>query len=382
MTKKLYDIDSHMRAFCATVVSCEKKGKRFEAVLDETAFFPEACGQTADTGTIEGAKVIGARIDNDVIYHIIDKPLEAGARVECALDWDKRFRKMQNHTGEHIISGITNRLYGYDNVGFHLGSDDVTLDFNGELSKEQLREIEYLANVEAAKNSPVTAEYPSPGELEKMSYRSKLELRENVRIVTVEGCDRCACCAPHVSRTGEIGMIKILDHMRYKGGVRIHIQCGLDALADYNAKYDNILSISAQLSAKQHETAEKLSHFLAEGEKLKAERRSILMKYCALLLKTIDDSAPNPCVFESDMPEEGLRELVNGMTAKGEGICGAFSEKNGGFFYVIGSSAAPMREFAKKINAALGGKGGGTDRMIQGSLCCSREDITAFFDGI
>ncbi len=301
-------------------------------------------------------------------------------KAECQLDWEIRFRKMQNHTGEHIISGITHSLHGAENVGFHLSADDVTLDFDVELTREQLNNIEYLANVIVSRNLSVTAVYPSDEELAAMDYRSKLELTENVRIVTIEDCDRCACCAPHVKRTGEVGLIKLLDFARHKGGVRIHMQCGLDALDDYREKYSNIQAISARLSAKQHSTAAAVDRFMEDMERQKRAYTAMTEKYIALRLSTIERTGKNICVFEEDMDAIALRGLVNGMMTMTGGLCGAFcSRPDGGWNYIIGSTSVPLRTKSKEINAYLGGKGGGTDEMIQGSASCSRQTIEEFF---
>lgn len=380
MTKKLYDIDSHMQRFEASVLSCEKKGKKYEVILDQSAFFPEAGGQTADTGTIGDVRVLDVQERGEELVHITDKPLEAGQKVECQLDWEIRFRKMQNHTGEHIISGIAHSLHGATNVGFHLSADDVTLDFDIELTREELNNIEYLANLCVSRNMEVTAEYPSPERLAEMDYRSKLELTENVRIVTIGDCDVCACCAPHVKRTGEVGVIKLLDFARHKGGVRIHMLCGLDALEDYREKYTNIQAISARLSAKQHETAAAVERFMEEMERQKKAYTAMTEKYIALRLSTLDRKGKNLCAFDEDLDAIALRGLVNGMMTVTDGICGAFCTRpDGGFSYVIGSTSVPLRAKAKEINAALGGKGGGTDEMIQGSVTCSREAIEEYF---
>jgi len=380
MTQKLYDIDSHMQCFEATVLSCEKKGKKYEVVLDRSAFFPEAGGQTADTGTLGEAKVLDVQERGEDLVHITDKPLEAGQKVEGQLDWEIRFRKMQNHTGEHIVSGIAHSLHGATNVGFHLSAEDVTLDFDIELTREQLNNIEYLANVCVSRNMEITAEYPSPERLAAMEYRSKLELTENVRIVTIGDCDVCACCAPHVRRTGEVGVIKLLDFARHKGGVRIHMQCGLDALEDYREKYTNIQAISARLSAKQHETAAAVERFMEELERQKKAYTLMSEKYIALRLSTLERKGKNLCAFDEDMDAIALRGLVNGMMTMTDGICGAFCARpEGGWNYVIGSTSVPLRTKAKEINSRLGGKGGGTDEMIQGSVTCSREMIEEYF---
>ena len=235
-TIALYDSDSHLRAFDAQVLRCEPADGGWAVVLDRTAFFPEGGGQGADHGTLGGVPVRDVQISGGEIVHFTAQPLPVGATVRGELDWARRFRHMQNHSGEHIVSGILHRLYGVDNVGFHLGAADVTIDLNGELTRAQLDDAEVRANAAVTANLPVIAEYPDPARLAVMTYRSKLDLTENIRIVTVETCDVCACCAPHVSRTGEIGVIKLLDAMRHRGGIRIWMAAGSMALEDYRVK--------------------------------------------------------------------------------------------------------------------------------------------------
>ena len=227
MTEKLYDKDSHLKEFTGTVLSCKKTGEKYAVTLNRTAFFPEGGGQQSDRGYIGGAYISDVQIKNGEILHFADKPLSVGQAYDCKLDFDFRFRNMQNHSGEHIISGIVHRLYGFNNVGFHLGAE-MTMDFDGELTRRQLDEIEDLANKAVCENLPVKAYYPTDEELKQLDYRSKLDLKENVRIVEIKGVDVCACCAPHVKATGEIGIIKILDFEKYKGGVRLIVKCGAD----------------------------------------------------------------------------------------------------------------------------------------------------------
>ncbi len=379
-TERLYYKDSHMREFEARVMSCIKSAERFAVVLDKTAFFPEGGGQPADTGKIGSVAVLDVQTVGSELVHYTDKPLESGETYHCVLDWDQRFRRMQNHTGEHIVCGIAHRLYGYDNVGFHIGSQDVTLDLDGELTKEQIRELELLANRIVAENVAVTADFPSAEEIEHMEYRSKLELTEDVRIVTVENVDRCACCAPHVSRTGEIGMIKLLDFMRYKGGMRIHLQCGLDAVEDYNEKYDNILRISALLSAPQEKTAEYVERTLAELQSCKQTIHELNRRLVELKLHNVQPTEGNICFFEPTFGADELRAMVNGGAELCGGICAAFSgDDENGYIYIMGSRSVPLRAEAKKINAALNGKGGGMDAMIQGSVKATRAEIEKYF---
>jgi len=379
-TEKLYYVDSHICTFEAKVLSCEQQDDRYAVVLDRTAFFPEGGGQVSDTGRLGGANVTDVQMIDGEIVHYTDAPVAAGETVSGELDWELRFRKMQNHSGEHVVCGLVHRMYGYDNVGFHLGSQDVTLDLNGELDLEQIREIELLANRVVAENVAITAECLSDEQLIGLEYRSKLELTEDVRIVTIEGYDRCACCAPHVSRTGEIGMIKLLDFMRYKGGVRIHMQCGLDALDDYNDKYDNVARISALLSAPQERTAEYVENMLAEVQRYKQKIYELNRQIIEIKLGTLQSVEGNLCIFEQGFGIEELRAMVNGAVDKCTGICAVFSgDDENGYSYVMGSRTIALRSRAKEINSALHGKGGGTDVMIQGSVKATKEEIERYF---
>ena len=270
MTKKLYDLDSHRRDFTAAVLRCDADGERYAVVLDQTLFFPEGGGQPADTGVLGGARVLDVQITPEAIVHYTDAPLMPGAQVRGEIDWPQRFRRMQGHSGEHIISGLIHSEYGLDNVGFHLGQDTITMDYNGELTWPQLMHIEQLANEAVYRNVPVRTEYPSTERLAQMTYRSKLDLTEDVRIVTVEGYDVCACCAPHVSCTGEIGAIKFTSVMRHRGGIRVTILCGADAEVDYREKSAQIAALSAQLSVRQSDVVPAVQRLLDEIVQLKA----------------------------------------------------------------------------------------------------------------
>ena len=233
MTEKLYYKDSHCLVFDAVVIDCREEKKGYSVVLDRTAFFPEGGGQLADTGTLGGVRVTDVHEKGGDIRHYTNAPLTVGECVHGEIDKEQRLRRMQNHSGEHILSGLVHNTYGYDNVGFHMGAECMIIDFSGELSWEQLMELETKANGVVRQNLPLHIWFPNEAELHALEYRSKLELTENVRIVEIPGVDRCACCAPHVERTGEVGVVKILDSQRHRGGQRVSVICGLDALEDY-----------------------------------------------------------------------------------------------------------------------------------------------------
>ena len=378
MTEKLYYIDSHMKAFTATVTSCEKNGDRFEVTLDRTAFFPEGGGQLGDSGVIGGVRVFDTHEKNGEIKHYVNQALETGKTYDCAIDWETRFRRMQNHSGEHIVSGLVHKKYGYNNVGFHMGSDFVTIDFDGELSWEQLLEIERDANRAAAANYKVTATFPTEEVLKTLEYRSKLELTENVRIVEIENTDICACCAPHVSRTGEVGVIKILDYQRHRGGVRVSVVCGMDAVEDYRAVQTGVTAVSRALSAKRGEVAAAVCRILDENTRLKERAAALSAELVRVKAESAAATDGNICIFDGILDEVAQRELTNLLMEKCGGISAVFSGSDkDGWRYIIGSKTVDLRRETKRINAAINGRGGGTERMIQGRALAERGYITS-----
>lgn len=376
MTEKLYYTDSHIHEFSARVLSCEKAKKGFAVVLDKTAFFPEGGGQPADTGIIGPAAVRDVQEQNGEIFHYTDQALTPGEEYACALDWEQRLCRMQNHSGEHIFSGITHKLYGFDNVGFHMGAECMTIDFSGELSWEQLTEIETLANQAVRDDLPVKTCFPGPEALSQMEYRSKLELTRDVRIVEIPGTDRCACCAPHVKRTGEIGLIKLLSAERHRGGVRIELVCGMDALRECRLMQENVTAVSGLLSAKRAKSAAAVERVLAEQARLKERVAELSMALARLKAERFGYTEGNICVFDKVLDEVALRELVNLLMEKCGGMAGAFSGSDEtGYMYIIGSKNIDLRSHSREINAAINGKGGGTAEMIRGRASTSAENI-------
>ncbi len=388
--KKLYYEDVHMTEFEATVTECayDEKKKIYKVVLDQTAFFPEEGGQVADKGTISFVQEMGleptrlpildAHIKNDIIYHYVEQEIPVGTVVKGCVDWAQRFDFMQQHSGEHIISGLVNKKYGFDNVGFHLGLQEVTLDFNGVLTLEQLREIEYATNEAIWKNLPVNIEFPSSEVLTNLSYRSKLDLTENVRIVTIPGYDVCACCAPHVDTTGQIGMIKITGVQSHRGGIRVNILCGGRALQDYTVKQNNAAAVSASLSVKQD--------LIAEGvERLKEEnfkQKEVVNRLQANVLKNLAESLPTPeetenaVLFVEPMDDIAIRNLINDLVPKYSGYVGVFwGNDTDGYRYIVGSKAKDCRELATALREKFAAKGGGKAPMIQGNVVATEEQL-------
>ncbi|MGI5976846.1 MAG: alanyl-tRNA editing protein [Candidatus Limivicinus sp.] len=381
MAEKLYYTDSHIHEFTAAVTACEKSGKGYRIALDRTAFFPEGGGQLADTGKIGGVRVLDVQEKDGEVWHYCDGPLEVGSEFDCALDWEQRRRRMQNHSGEHIVSGISHRLHGVENVGFHMGEEFMTIDFDKELSWDELMEIEKLANEAVRDNIPVRAWFPDAESLKTLSYRSKLELTENVRIVEIEGVDRCACCAPHVKRTGEVGVIKILDSMRHRGGVRLSLICGMDALDNFRCVQKNVTAVSKLLSAKREDAGSAVERVLGDEVSLKGRVAALSMELVSLKAAAFEMTDGNIAVFDSILDEVALRELVNALTLKCGGIAAAFSGSDEeGYRYIIGSRTVNLREQAKIINAGIGGRGGGSPEMIQGRASRKKSEIQKFIE--
>ena len=378
MTEKLYDKDSHLKEFSATVLSCEKSGENYSVILDKTAFFPEGGGQESDRGNIGEAAVLDVRIVSGEIIHCTDRPLNIGEEYACNLNWDRRFRNMQNHSGEHIVSGIVHRLYGLNNVGFHLGAE-MTVDFDGAISREQLLEVERLANKAVFQNVPIRAYYPDEKELKALDYRSKLELTENVRIVDIKGYDLCACCAPHVKKTGEIGLIKILDSFKNKGGVRIFIKCGIDALDDYNDKYLNVQKISNLLSVKQYEAALAVDRLSDENRELKFEIASLKKRLIAEKTKSFVPESDKTAVFEEGLDIKELQLFADSLYKKSGGIRGVFSGEECNYSFAICGEETALDLFFKEFKENLNAKGGGRNGMVQGTVAAAKNEIEGFF---
>ena len=380
MTEKLFYQDSHRSTFTAIVQEVRPSGNGYEIILDRTAFFPEGGGQSSDTGSLGGVSVSDVQEIDGKIIHYMDGPLVEGTEVEGCIDWTERFSKMQQHTGEHIVSGLIHKIYGYHNVGFHLGTDSVTLDFNGVVPKEKLHEIEQLANEAVAKNLPVQVLYPTDEELSKISYRSKIEIEGQVRIVVIDGYDVCACCAPHVKQTGEIGLIKLVGMQNYKGGVRISMLCGFRALEDYYQKEKNNREIAVMLSAKEYETAVEVERLQEELAMKKAKIAELERKFLEQKVETLDISSEIVCLFEETDPVM-TRELVNLLLKKGAKMAAVFSgNEREGYRYVLGSRSLDVRENGKLLNEAFHGRGGGKPEMVQGTVQGKREEIEAFLN--
>lgn len=373
MTEKLFYKDAYIKEFEAKVLSCEKDKNLYKIILDKTAFFPEGGGQTSDTGFIGDAKVTDVQEIDGEIIHFADK--EAEGDVFCKLDFERRYIKMQSHTGEHIMSGIAHNLFGAENVGFHLGDDVVTMDYDIQFTKEQLEQIELEANKIIYQNKEILCYFPNEEELDNLEYRSKLDLKENVRIVEIKDCDFCACCAPHVKSTGEVGVIKITESLNWKGGTRLFIHCGEEAFMHYRKTYDTVKAISGLMSAKQESLVEFVEKYMEETNKLKYELEQADINRARLIAENIENTTECIVVKDTFLKTEGMRELVNLLKVKTPKCVCVLSGEENSYRYIIGAENMPLRALIKDVNSKLGGKGGGNDLMVQGSFSANFEEI-------
>lgn len=380
MTEKLYDIDSHLREFTATVVDSYKIDNGFITVLDRTAFFPEGGGQLSDIGTIEDAEVFDVQIKDDVIYHYTSRQFEKGQTVKGVIDWNRRFDFMQQHSGEHIVSGVAHKLFGCENVGFHLSCDLVTLDFDKPLNREQILEIEKLANEAIFVNSKIITYYPDEETLSTLVYRSKKEIEGAVRIVEVEGVDACACCAPHVTQAAEIGIIKLLDSEKLRGGVRIEMKCGRRALTDYNQKYDNVRKISSLLAIKQHEVDLGVERLMGNINDLKFKLTGLKKQIMEGKIASFKPTANKTAVFYEDLEIKELQTFADALFKLHGGMRGVFSGKENEYAFAICGNSNELDAWFKEFKAKFTVRGGGRNGMVQGTVLASQQQILGVFN--
>ena len=378
-TRKLYYEDCHIRSFEATVASCEQTQKGWQVELDQTAFYPEGGGQACDLGTLNGVAVLDVREKGTKILHLCESPLEPGSRVSGRIDWARRFDLMQQHTGEHIVSGIINRIYGYHNVGFHMGADVVTIDFDGMIPHEMLAQIEEEANQAVWDNLDVRCWYPSQEALPQVSYRTKKALPWPVRIVEVPGKDLCACCGVHVKKTGEIGLVKLFSCVKFHEGVRIEMACGGRALRFLSRIYEQNRQVSQAFSAKILETGEaarKINEALA-AEKFRAA--GLEKQIFASIAEACRDQG-NILRFEEDLSSAAVRELADEIAAVCGGVAAVFSGGDEtGYSLCLVSRSDDLKALGQAMRQSLGAKGGGKPGFFQGSVQATRKDLESFF---
>lgn len=378
-TQKLYYEDSHLSCFSAVVQSCRQTQKGFEVILDATAFYPEGGGQAADTGTLGQTRVLDTREQGETIVHLCDAPLEAGARVEGRIDYEARFIRMQQHSGEHIVSGILHRRFGCSNTGFHMGQERTVIDFDAVIPAQILSEIEQEANRAVWQDLPIRCWYPDPEELNGLTYRSKKALSWPVRIVEVPGYDRCACCGTHVERTGEIGLIKLFSAVPFRGGTRIEMACGIPALAFLNQVCEQSLLVSRAFSAPVTQIG---AASQSMNRQLAAQKYRITELERRIFAATAARYAGKGDVlhFENGLDSAGVRELSDAIAERCGGTAAVFSGEDGqGYSFCLVTRRGELRQLGRAMTAALNGRGGGKPNFQQGRVDACRAEIENFF---
>lgn len=380
MTEKLYDINSFATEFAATVMECKAVEKGYSVVLDKTAFFPEAGGQPSDIGFLNGIGVFDVQIENEVIYHFTDKELTVGEEVKGEINFDRRFDFMQQHSAEHIVSGIANKYYGCENVGFHLSEDIVTLDFDKPLSRDEILKVEELANKAVFENKAFYTYYPDDETLKNLTYRSKKELEGAVRIVEIEDTDMCACCAPHVKSAGQIGLIKLLSFEKLRGGVRIELKAGARALKDYNERFQSTAKIGELLAVKYNETAEAVERIMGNNSNLKFEITKLKRQINEIKVNNFVAESEISAEFEDGLDIKELQIYSDALYKKAGGIRAVFSETaENTYAFAICGQANELDEFFANFKSKFTVKGGGRNGMVQGTVFASKKEITYLF---
>jgi alanyl-tRNA synthetase len=378
-TRKLYYEDAYKTEFEAKVVSANAG----DIVLDRTAFFPEEGGQSADTGVLGGFRVADVKIKDGEIHHLLEDrnaTLEVGTEIFGRIDWQHRFSNMQQHSGEHIFSGLVHSTYGFDNVGFHLSDNEVTLDFNGVIGPDGIRDIERRANEIIFRNIPSEIRFLSGEEAKTAEYRSKIDLDDEIRVVTYPGVDACACCAPHVALTGEIGCLKVVGLQNYKGGIRVSILCGMRAMEVFFHDRDILEKTANYLS----NSTDEVYHLVVKARTELAETKAALAEAAKKLVQVRIDQIPagdgNAVLFEESLDAGAMRSAVNSLVQKKNGFCGVFAGSDAdGYRYVIGKQGGDARTINNELREKFGARGGGKPEMVQGSVTASRADIETLF---
>ena len=375
-TVKLYENDSRLGVFTCTVLSCEETENGFKIMTDKTAFFPEGGGQASDRGFFGETEVTDVQEENGEIYHYVTAPFEPGQTVEGTLDYARRFSMMQNHTGEHIVSGIIHSRFDYNNIGFHLGDDVVTLDVDGKLSDDEIAGIEAEANLAVLKNVPVTVSYPAPEELETLEYRSKLDLKEGVRIVTIGDFDVCACCAPHVTATGEVMAIKLLTHYPHKRGTRIELVCGYRALEELSRLYALNAQIMKLLAVPSDETAAGVIRIQNTAAEQSGEIKRLKTALALAEMKT-EKIGSVTAAFLSGAGFDGMTDCLNSLTRENDGVCLVISDGGEECLFALSSSGEDINPVLGVLRSSLHAKGGGRDGFAQGKIPAGADEIRA-----
>lgn len=379
VTEKLYYADAYLKTFDATVLSCEAAKNGYIVTLNRTAFYPEGGGQPADHGALNGVAVTDVHEKDSVVLHTCAAALEVGSTVRGEIDWVRRFDHMQQHSGEHIVSGMLCEAFHCDNVGFHMGADVVTIDYNADMTWEDVLAVEARANQYLWENHPFVVTYPSAEELAALEYRSKKELTGQVRIASFPGADTCACCGTHVAHSGEVGLVKFLSCQKFRSGVRLELLCGKRALDYLSRNWEQNHAVGQALSVKGEKTFAAVQRLQTELADAKA-RAAALEEESFRRTAAEYQNAGDVLLVVPPLQGDGVRRLCDAVSLTCGGRCAVFSGEGSSYKYAVIHSGQDIRQLIKDLNAALNGRGGGRDGFAQGSVQAGKEEIQAFFD--
>ena len=372
---ELFYKNVYLKECDAEVLSIEESKNGYDVVLTQTIFYPEGGGQSCDTGFINEAHVTSVKRKNDVIIHTVDKELKVGEKVHLKLDWERRYDHMQNHTGEHILSGIIHKLYGYENVGFHMDEEKIQADYDGVLNKEDVEKIEKEINEVIHQNIPVVETYPTDTELETLEFRSKKELVGKVRIITIDDVDICACCGTHVKSTAEVNLIKILSFEKHKNGTRLEMMSGNRALKDYMQKHEQNTKLFQMFSVKPYVVYDAVNKLNNEYHSLQKDYVALQVEYLNSKVNTFTESNYILDILDISLSMQAMRDYANKLIEKSKYVCIVAKKDEENYLYVLASKTEKVNELSKKLNSILNGKGGGKDTFAQGSFHSTKEDI-------
>ena len=390
ITDKLYYKNVYEKEFEAKVLnsSFDDKKKCWEIELDRTAFYPEGGGQPADEGVLWALdapdrviRVTDVHEKEGMILHYAEAGLEAGTKVMGRINWERRFDHMQQHSGEHIVSGMICSRFHCDNVGFHMGRDTVVIDYNAEISKQALSELEAEANRYIWEDHALVIMWPSPEELKTLEYRSKKELTGDVRITSFPGADMCACCGTHVMTSGQVGLVKFIGSQKISKGTRIELVCGKRAMDFLSMNWEQNHQISVAMASSLDKTASVYQKQKQELIDAKMKISELEGYYFEQIAEEYRDKGDVFLVREPMTPD-GVRKLCVMIADRCGGRCVLFAGEGHDYKYAYLDQHTDPKEVAAKVkemNAALSGRGGGRDGFAQGSAAAAKQEIEDYF---
>lgn len=385
-TIKLYYESAYLRDFEANVLEISNYDEKWQIALDATCFYPGGGGQPPDLGILGEVVVKDCYAKNGIIYHILEnKPnFTIGDKIAGSVDFPRRFAFMQNHTGEHLLSGLAKSRYNATNVGFHMSERGFTIDFDLPLTKENLDELEACANELVNLGGAIDLRFVKGDILQGATARSKKDFghEENVRLVEIPGWDLCACAGLHVADLAEVSIVKIAGCQRYKGGVRLNVFCGSDALWDYSRKNDIVQKTSSMLSAETDNITGAITRLKEVGISLKKEADSLKNRIFELQAATVPNESALVYFIEDSLESDDLRRFAAVVAERAKIAVALTKQGNVVKYAACGHDNTALADFAAALNAALDGKGGISGGVAQGALKADFAAVCTYLEGL